>query len=181
MRRSKRQSGANSQQPPEELTLFLDRNLGKNIIADRLRSEGIKVEVHDDHLPPDAPDEEWIALIGQRGWIAITRDRSVRYRSAELASIEDHFSRVVVIRMKNATGPEIADLLAGATHQIARFVAKTRAPFRGGDVPEQDTPADLASLRAAIRCRRPPPPDAGPYRRSAQGLPTRGDARCRRR
>ena len=120
MRKSKRQSGANFQRPPEELTLFLDRNLGKNIIADRLRSEGITVEVHDDHLPPGAPDEEWIALVGQRDWVAITRDRNVRYRSAELASIEEHSARVVVIRMKNATGPEIAEMLARISHQGPR-------------------------------------------------------------
>ena len=129
MRKSKRQSGANLQRPPEELTLFLDRNLGKNIIADRLRSEGIEVEVHDDHLRPDAPDEEWIELVGQRRWVAITRDRNVRYRSAELASVEEHSARVVVIRMKNATGPEIAELLVRAAGHIARFVARTPAPF----------------------------------------------------
>lgn len=113
----------------EDLTLFLDRNLGKNIIANRLRSEGIKVEVHDDHLPPDAPDEEWIELVGQRCWVAVTRDRNVRYRGAELAAIKEHSARVVVIRMKNATGPEIAELLVRGTGQIARFVAKTPAPF----------------------------------------------------
>ena len=86
-RKSKKQSGANLRRLPEDLTLFLDRNLGKNIIANRLRSEGIKVEVHDDHLPSDAPDEEWIELVGQRCWVAVTRDRNVRYRGAELAAI----------------------------------------------------------------------------------------------
>lgn len=129
MRKSKRPSGASLQRPPDDLTLFLDRNLGKNIIADRLRSEGIEVEVHDDHLPPDAPDEEWIALVGQRCWVAVTRDRNVRYRSAELGSIEEHSARVVVIRMKNATGPQIAELLVSAARQIARFVSRTPAPF----------------------------------------------------
>ena len=31
-------------------------------IAERLRQEGLRVEIHDDHLPPDAPDEEWRGL-----------------------------------------------------------------------------------------------------------------------
>ena len=65
MRRSKKRSGVSSKPPPDEPTLFLDRSLGKHIIADRLRSEGIKVEVHDDHLPADAPDEDWLALVGR--------------------------------------------------------------------------------------------------------------------
>lgn len=49
-KKSKKQSGANSK-PQREPTLFLDRNLGKHIVANRLRSEGMAVEVHDDHLP----------------------------------------------------------------------------------------------------------------------------------
>ena len=35
------------------------RNLGKRVIAERLRQNGLRVALHDDHLPPDAPDEEW--------------------------------------------------------------------------------------------------------------------------
>lgn len=122
MRKSKKQSGVSSQpSPPEVPTLFLDRNLGKKIIPERLRPEGIQVEVHDDHLAIDAPDEEWIALVGRMNWVAITKDRNIRYRSAELDSVAKHSARVVVIRMKNATGPDIADLLANARDRIARF------------------------------------------------------------
>ena len=36
----------------------------------------ISVEIHDDHLPVDAPDEDWIRLIGSRGWIALTKDKT---------------------------------------------------------------------------------------------------------
>lgn len=128
MRKSKKRSGANSRPPPEP-TLFLDRNLGKHIVAERLRAEGMAVEVHDDHLPLDAPDEDWIALVGRKGWVAITKDRNVRYRAAELEAIRRHSARVIVIRMKNATGSDIAELLAKGRHRIARFAAKTPPPF----------------------------------------------------
>lgn len=37
--------------PLEEPVLFIDRSLGKHIIINRLRAEGMKVEAHDDHLP----------------------------------------------------------------------------------------------------------------------------------
>ncbi len=60
-----------SSEPPEGLTFFLDRNLGKTLVRSRLVSVGVSVEVHDDHLPQDAPDEDWIALVGQRGWFAV--------------------------------------------------------------------------------------------------------------
>ena len=130
-KKSKKQSGANSKQQREP-TLFLDRNLGKHIVASRLRSEGMAVEVHDDHLPPDAPDEDWIALVGRKNWLAITKDRNIRYRIAELEAIRRHSARVFVIRMKNATGPEIGELLVKGGRRIARFAAITSPPFVAG-------------------------------------------------
>ena len=131
MRKSKKRSGASSRPLPEP-TLFIDRSLGRHIIADRLRSEGMAVEVHDDHLPQDAPDEEWIALVGRRGWVAITKDRNVRYRAAEHEAVRRHAARVIVIRMKNATGADIAELLVKGRRRIARFAAKTPPPFVAG-------------------------------------------------
>ena len=92
----------------------------------------MNVEVHDDHLPTDAPDEEWIGLVGRKGWVAVTKDRNVRYRAAELVSIRRHSARVIVVRMKNATGPDIAELLVKGRRRIARFAARTPAPFVAG-------------------------------------------------
>jgi len=129
-RTSKKQSDASSK-PQPETTLFLDRNLGRHVIANRLRAAGISLETHDDHLPEDAPDEDWIALVGRRNWLAVTKDKNIRYRSAELDAIKRHSARVIVIRMKNATGPEIADLLVRSRSRIARL-ANTPAPFVAG-------------------------------------------------
>lgn len=131
MKKSKKPSGSSSR-PQSEPALFLDRNPGRHIIADRLRSEGIRVEVHDDHLPLDAPDEEWIALVGRKGWIAITKDKNVRYRTAELVAIRKHSARVIVIRMKNATGSEIAEVLVKGWQRVTRHASKTPAPFVAG-------------------------------------------------
>ena len=128
-RKSKKRSDVSSSWQREEPILFLDRNLGKHIIADRLRSAGMKVEVHDNHLPPDAPDEDWLALVGRMGWVALTKDKNIRYRTAELKSIRRNAARIIVIRAKNATGSDIAELLVKGRRRIARFVAKTVAPF----------------------------------------------------
>ncbi len=131
IRKSKKRSGASSKPPPKP-ALFLDRNLGKHIIAKRLRDAGMTVEVHDDHLPMNAPDEDWIALVGRKGWVAVTKDKNIRYRTAELNAIRKHSARVIVIRMKNATGPEIADVLVKGHRRIARFTANTPAPCIAG-------------------------------------------------
>ena len=130
----KKQSGANSPQQPDidDFVLFLDRNLGKHVIAERLRSEGLNVEIHDDHLPLDAPDEEWLELVGRNGWLALTKDKNIRYRAAELQSIRMHRARVVVVRAKNATATDIAELLLKGKNSIARFAARAQAPFVAG-------------------------------------------------
>ena len=128
-RKLRKQYGASLNSPLEAPTLFLDRNLGKKIIPTRLRSEGVNVEVHDDHFATNAPDEEWIASVARRGWVAVTKDRNILYRTHELNSIKESSARVVVIRMKNATGPANAELLSRSMTRIARFVAVTPAPF----------------------------------------------------
>ena len=118
-----------SKQPHSEPVLFLDRNLGKHVIAEALRSAGICVEVHDDHLPIDAPDEDWITLAGRNGWIVLTKDKNIRYRHAQLASIKKNATRIIVIRAKNTTGPEVAQMLLKGKNRIYRFHRSEDAPL----------------------------------------------------
>ena len=128
-RKSKKRSDVREEWPREGPIFFVDRSLGKHVIPDRLRSEGMRVEVHDNHLQPDAPDEDWITLVGRMGWVALTKDKNIRYRTAEIASIRKNAARIMVIRARDATGPEIAEILVKGRHRIARFVENTPAPF----------------------------------------------------
>ncbi len=141
--RSKKQSGANSERQPDNIVLFLDRNLGNNIIAKALRKAGHQVEIHDDHLPLDAPDEDWIRLTSSRGWIGLTKDKQIRYRTAEISAIKEYGARVIVIRAKNQTGHELAEILVKYHSRIRNFAARECAPFiagitRSGDVRRYD-------------------------------------------
>lgn len=85
--------------------------------------------MHDNYLPQNAPDDDWIALVGRKGWVASTKDKRIRYRGAELKSVKDHKARIIVLRMKVATIEEMANLLIKARHQIALLNAITEAPF----------------------------------------------------
>jgi len=130
-KKSKRRFAASST-PPSDVRLYLDRNLGRHVIADALRASGIAVEVHDDHLAVNAPDEDWISLVGSKHWLAITKDKNIRYRAAELNAVKEYDAKVLVVRAKNATGPEIADILIEARVRIQRFAQTHRAPFVAG-------------------------------------------------
>ena len=129
MPKSKKRSDAKSRSQPEFPTIFRDRNLGRYIISDALRANGISVEVHDDHLAPDVPDETWIKLVGSEKWLGITWDRYIRNRVAEIDAVRRHRARIIVPRMKNAKGEEMAEVLVRSIHRIARFTANTTAPF----------------------------------------------------
>ena len=92
----------------------------------------MKVEIHDDHLPLDAPDERWIALVGMKRWVALTKDKHIRFRFTELESIRRHAARIIVIRAKNATGPQIAGaVLKGRNRSFASRQGTHLRSWRG--------------------------------------------------
>jgi predicted nuclease of predicted toxin-antitoxin system len=72
--------------PPEPFTWFVDRSLGRKIVLD-LRAAGFQVEEHGAHFADDAPDAEWLAEAGRRGWVVLTKDKAVRRNALELAAI----------------------------------------------------------------------------------------------
>lgn len=51
-------------------------------------------------LKPDAADEVWLAHVGRLGWVAVFRDRRIRYRPAELAALKGQAVRAVSITTK---------------------------------------------------------------------------------
>ena len=43
----------------------------------------MRVERHDAHFGPTTTDTEWLREIGQRGWIALTHNKEIRYNTHE--------------------------------------------------------------------------------------------------
>lgn len=128
-KKSKKRSAANSKRP--ELVIFLDRNLGRTVVAERLRREGARVEIHDDHFPDQrTPDEAWLRFAGQRGWVVITPDARIRYRANEKAAVESARVRQFVLTARGLTGREIGELLAKALPKIRRLVEEFEPPER---------------------------------------------------
>ena len=52
------------------LVYFTDRDLGLRF-PEILKNAGLTVERHRDHFRHDAADEDWLAEIGRRGWVAL--------------------------------------------------------------------------------------------------------------
>src|SRR3990172_10338167 len=82
-KKSKKPSATNSSKPLDDVVFFVDRSLGRKAVPEALRAAGARVEVHDDHPPQNAKDEDWLAYIGKRNWVALTQDARIRHHELE--------------------------------------------------------------------------------------------------
>ena len=128
--KSKKQSAASyKSKPHSSLVLFLDRSLGKHVVATALRQAGAHVEIHDDHFASDARDEDWLKDVGRRGWAVLTKDRRIRYRAPELAALRKARVRTFVLTAGDLQGTEMATIFTKALPAINRFAARNPPPF----------------------------------------------------
>jgi hypothetical protein len=128
----KRPSAASSgSKPPEALVFFIDRSLGRKIVAQALREAGETVEIHDDHFPPDAKDEVWLVEVGRRGWIVLTKDDRIRYRVSERTALASARVKAFVLVSSQLQGVEMAAAFVKALPRIKRLIAHHAPPFIG--------------------------------------------------
>jgi hypothetical protein len=127
------------------VVLFTDRDLGNTFPA-ILKANGFSVERHSDHFPPECPDEEWLAEITRRGWVAVTHDTRIRYKPNELAAVVRHRVRLIVVVGK-APFPELAKSFVNTRSRIEAFIEHTAAPFIAKFY--RPSPAELAADPAA--------------------------------
>jgi uncharacterized protein with PIN domain len=128
----KKRSVANlaSPKPLEELTFFLDRQLGRHKMAGILRAAGLKIEVHDDHFPQNAKDTEWLMVAGKNQWVVVTRDERIRYRAAEQQAIRRAKVRAFVLVVRGDFRVEVlAEVFLKALPKIRVMAVKQKPPF----------------------------------------------------
>ena len=118
---------------------FVDRSLGRHIVARALRVAGVLVEVHDDHFAQNAPDEVWLPEVGRRGWAVLTKDERIRYRDAETTAAIAAGVALFIFTGKGMRGTAIADALVKALPAMTELLRTHPRPFvakvtRGGTV-----------------------------------------------
>ena len=80
-------SGPRSRRLLEPWTFFVDRSLGGRFVADALRGAGEAVEVHDDHFAADAADQTWLADVGGKAWVVLSKDDRIRRNPVECQAL----------------------------------------------------------------------------------------------
>jgi len=127
--KSRRRSVTSSPSLPEGLVFFVDRSLGRRYVAEALRALGARVEIHDDHFPTDARDENWLTEVGKKGWVVLMKDKRVRRIQLEREALLAAGVRAFVLTSGNLTGPEMADIFAKHLQRMAGMSLTHPAPF----------------------------------------------------
>lgn len=115
--------------PAGDLVFFIDRSLGRKQVAQALREAGATVEVHDDHFPQTTPDVEWLADVGRRGWVVLSKDERIRRNRIEREALQAARVRAFFLTQQDITGQEMAELFSNALSGMTRRAVSEPAPF----------------------------------------------------
>ena len=113
----------------DKLVFFIDRALGSRRVAQALRDAGATVEVHDDHFAKDTADEDWLPEVARRGWVVLTKDRRIAYRTLERMAVARAGARLFVLVNQNMSAASMSAALVAALPRMGRFVGSEDPPF----------------------------------------------------
>jgi PIN like domain len=108
----------------------LDENLcNSRAIQDTLTKLSIHFERHLAHFAPGTPDQDWLPLIGSKGWTLLTGDKRIRYNLLEKHALKIHAVREFVFASGNMSGQDMAAALELALNKMRRLCRKIDPPF----------------------------------------------------
>ncbi|MBD2067343.1 hypothetical protein H6F93_07340 [Leptolyngbya sp. FACHB-671] len=114
--------------PPAQPVFFIDWCLGKTV-ANTLLEAGACVEHHGNYFTPNTPDAEWLSVVGDHGWIVLTKDKGIGTNPLELQVIARANVKVFSLASGNLTRQQMADLFAGVLKKLEKFTTGNQAPF----------------------------------------------------
>jgi hypothetical protein len=117
-------------QPPPEF--FIDRSLGRVVVADAIRAIGHVVhtmaEVYPSGRDEKVKDVEWIRDVDRAGWVVLTKDECITRYPEEQEALVRSTLRVFAIGNQHLTGPQMAAYYVANINRIIQRSRK-RGPF----------------------------------------------------
>lgn len=98
-------------------------------VGRRLEEEGIRVELHDDHFSQGTPDAKWLPVVGQRGWIVLTKDTRIRYRPNEKHALLAAGVRAFAFTSGSLSGTEMSEAIVKALPRMLKLLAARSSAF----------------------------------------------------
>ncbi|MCZ2390058.1 MAG: hypothetical protein LC113_03150 [Acidobacteria bacterium] len=113
------------------MEIFIDRALGRRI-AEPLRQAGAIVHLHDDYFAQGVEDAVWLTEVGRRGWVVLTKDQRIRYRTLEREALRNAGIKAFIFMSGNVPFQVMAEAIAKALPRIEKFALSHKAPFIAG-------------------------------------------------
>ena len=90
---------------------------------------GLHVEAYHEHFALDnVPDGEWLRFVGEKGWIALSHNKRIRYEPDELDDLMTYRVKAFFIVGKGPH-PAFATAVLDNIHRIRRLIRKNPGPF----------------------------------------------------
>lgn len=110
------------------MTFLVDNNIGKQVAAG-MSGFGEDVVHLTDHFEENAPDTEWLAEVGNKGWFVITRDKHIRRRPVELRAVTKHNVGMFVLAGKNQDRCKLIQQVVRNWPRIKEHARRQHRPF----------------------------------------------------
>ena len=105
------------------------------MIAKELRKAGLDVRIQGEtaDLPRQLSDPDWADFVARQGWVAVTRDKRMRYRAAEKRAIASSgLALFVLVSRYDIKRSDIISQIEAAAPRMARFMRQHSPPFIAG-------------------------------------------------
>lgn len=103
---------------------FIDRSLGRRIVADALSASGLVVHtmasVYGEEVGQGLRDETWLRDVGLRGWAVLMKDDAIRRRPAEREALIEGGVRAFCLTNAQLRGEEMARRFVDNRERILR-------------------------------------------------------------
>ncbi len=86
--------------------VFIDRNSGGRLFKGLIEKAGIEVHLHDEHFRNKTEDPDWLAKLGDSGWLLLSGDNDVTRQPLFLYQLAQSNSHVFVMLALNGASLE---------------------------------------------------------------------------
>jgi hypothetical protein len=114
-----------------KLTFFFDRNIGVKLPQALLHlAPPFQVKWHaQEGFQHDLPDDEWLAIVGQKGWIVVGQDWKFHIRDSEILAVKQHSIKCFYLPASGATKWETFCRVIKSHSKMLEVARKETAPF----------------------------------------------------
>jgi hypothetical protein len=115
--------------PPNDPIFYIDESIASKILIKALRDKGQIIHCVGEVIPKGGSDEAWLKMCGEKRWIALTRDKKLRYRKLEKDSLVEFEVGAFNFSGGQATGQQTADRIVSLLPIIKQHILDSPRPF----------------------------------------------------